>query len=383
MFVLVRTKHQGTKCRRKRECIDGGNTYCYGHCDTELLVELARRAAHHGNGNKYRHENQRRSKDGRRYAFHGIVGSHVGRAIAHIETGLHGFDHNNGIIYHCTDSKHQSKQRQQIDGETCHRHKGKCADDGHQNADGRYEGGTDVLQEYVHDQYYQQNGFEQRMEHDLDGGFEKKVCIIQCNKLQSFGQILAYLFEHLVNLVDGFRCIGSGLLVNQRHGGRLSVHFGRIIVSLISQLDVRNFLQAEHLTAGQGADNQFAEFFGSGMTTAVFHRILESIVMVFSKRPGSRFNVLLLQYSSNIRRNELVLCHLIGFQPDAHTVIGTEKHHVSHTSDTFDSRLYINFHIVVQELKVIFAICGIKGKGFQFSVLLLHRCDPDFGHLGR
>ena len=105
--------------------------------------------------------------------------------------------------------------------------------------------------------------------------------------------------------------------------------------------------------------------------------------MVLAESAGCRLDVLCVQHRRNIRRNELVLRHFVGIHPDAHTVIGAEYHHIAHAADTLDTRLHVDFHIIVQELTVVFPFGRIEGKCFQFGILLLHRSHTDAGHFGR
>ena len=100
---------EGTESRTERQGIDGGDTYCHRHGQTELGIERTGGAAHEAHGDEHCHKHQRGGNDGCRDAAHGIDGCLVGRLITFVELGLHCLDHHNGIVHHSTDNQHQGK----------------------------------------------------------------------------------------------------------------------------------------------------------------------------------------------------------------------------------------------------------------------------------
>ena len=111
------THHYGTQGRTQGQRTNHGNTNRSSHGDTKLGIENPRSTAHESNRNKHRHKHNGTSDNRHSHITHRILGSQVRRFIAGVELLLYGFHHHNGIVNYRTDSKHQRKQRQDIDGE--------------------------------------------------------------------------------------------------------------------------------------------------------------------------------------------------------------------------------------------------------------------------
>ena len=163
----------------------------------------------------------------------------------------------------------------------------------------------------------------------------------------------------------------------------MPVHFGSIIIRLISQFNIRHFFQPQHFPTRQRTNHKIAELFGRREPPTVFHRILKRIIMVLAKSSRSRFNVLFRQYCRNISRNQFILSHFIRFHPDTHTIIRSKLHYLPHSGNTLDTRFHINLHIVIKELKVVRIVRTIERKCLQLRILLFHRCHANLGHFGR
>ena len=126
VLVHIRFQHQRAQSRRQGEGVDGRQADRDGHGNTELCVECTRGSSHERGGDEYRHEDHGRNDDGRRYAAHCIGSRLISRPISCIETALHCFHHDNGIVHYRTDGKHQREECKQVDGKSRYRHKCEC-----------------------------------------------------------------------------------------------------------------------------------------------------------------------------------------------------------------------------------------------------------------
>ena len=82
-----------------------------------------------------------------------------------------------------------------------------------------------------------------------------------------------------------------------------------VSVAVLSQLDIGNVFQFQDFAIVGGTDDDIPEFFGSNETSGVLHRILISLIGIFTERTGSRFDILLGKHTGDIGRNQFVLRH--------------------------------------------------------------------------
>ena len=163
----------------------------------------------------------------------------------------------------------------------------------------------------------------------------------------------------------------------------MSVHLGGIVVVFIAQLHIGDIFQPKHVTAGQGLDDQLAELFRRGKAAAILHRVFICRGMIGSERTGCRLYILFRQHGGDVIGNQSVLRHLVGTQPEAHTVVGTEQLRLSHTADTFQPRLYVNLHVIVEKGLVETVVGAVEGECQQLGVLLLLGGDTSLGRFRR
>ena len=78
--------------------------------------------------------------------------------------------------------------------------------------------------------------------------------------------------------------------------------------------------------------------------------------MVFAESASGGFDILLLQHRGDIGGDELVLRHLVRLHPDSHGIVASEQHHVAYAANALDARLYVDLHVVVQKLEVVFVV---------------------------
>ena len=141
--------------------------------------------------------------------------------------------------------------------------------------------------------------------------------------LQARRQYLFCFFQQVLDIIDGFRRIGSCHLINDTGYGTMAVYFVDKVIRQTSQFDIGDVFHTKDFTIRQGFYNHVFEFVHLLQTSLITDRILEALIALFTKRTRSGFHVLLGQYSRNVIRNQVVLRHHIRLQPDTHGVVGS------------------------------------------------------------
>ena len=139
--------------------------------------------------------------------------------------------------------------------------------------------------------------------------------------LQARRQYLFCFFQQVLDIIDGFRRIGSCHLINDTSYGTMTVYFIDKVISQTSQFDIGDIFHTEHFTIRQSFHNHVLKFVHFLQTSLITDRILETLVTLFTKRTRSGFHVLLSQDACNVIRNQFILCHHIRLQPDTHGIV--------------------------------------------------------------
>ena len=203
------------------------------------------------------------------------------------------------------------------------------------------------------------------------------------DKLRSFRQIFLHPLYLRGNLFINSGSIGTGCLENHIENGRLTVHLTTETICHSAQLYFRHIFQAEYRAVLTRTDNRILKFLHALQASAIFHRKLENVLRTLTQRTGRSFNILLTQYSGDVRRYQPILCHPFRFQPDTHTIRITQLHDVSHSLDTFYLGNNIDVQVIGQEGLVITAISTDQSTDLQETGLALHRAYTDFRNFGR
>ena len=379
----MRFQEDGTQCRRqcqRVQCREGDRD---GHCNTELTVERTGRTSHETYRDKHGHHDQCNGNQCTAQFTHGINRSLTRRFISLVQLGMDTFDHNDGIIDHNRNGKHHGRQCQQVHTKADQFQHKEGSNQRHRNGNGRNQGRTHILQEYVYYDEHQDKGLDQCLDYFVDRSVKEVVGILSHIDLQSRRQVFFSLADYIQQVVDGFGSVGTCHLEHDT-GYRLMTVY-RIIkgISQTAQLNACHISQTKHLTVRQCLDYDILEFFSLLQTSLVTDRILESLVTAFTELSGSRFNILFSQYSRNIRRNQLVLCHHIRFQPDTHRVVLTHHVGITHTFYTLYFRNQVDLRIVFDKLDVVLIFRIVQREDQQHRVLTFLSSHTDFGNLGR
>ena len=382
VLVHIGLHDDGAERGRQRKGVERGDADGDGHGQTELRVEDARRTAHHGDGDEDGHEDQRRSDDSRSDARHGVDGGHVRRLVPGVETRLHGLDDDDGVVDDGADGEHEGEQRQEVDGEPGDGEEREGTDKCDENRNRGNQRGPDVLQEDVDDQHDEDDGLEEGFDDLVDGSVEKVVDVLKADDFDALGQLGADFVEQVLDVLDDLRGVGPGGL--EDHGGDAGVAVGVALIGigLAAELDVGDLAEPQHLPVGGGADDDIAELLGRHPAAAVLHGILERVVGILAQLPHRRLDVLLGERVGDVGRNEPVLRHDVGPEPDTHGVIGAQGHELAHARDALHAGFDVDVHVVGQEGLVVRVVGAVEHEDLQHGGLPLEGLHADAGNLG-
>ena len=308
----------------------------------------------------------------------------MGRHVSGFQFRLYRFYHHNGIIHHRTDSKHECKERQQVDGKTGYSHKCKRTDDGHKDGNGRNQSSLPVLQEEVNHQDHQDDSQYQGKNHLFDRSIEEIVHRHHRVYHQTLRHGFTRFFYQGINIVHYLGRIGTGNLENHHFHSRMPVCGRFITIRFNAQFDVGNVFQTKHFPIRQCLNNHLAEFLGCLLTSGILHDVFVGRTRTFTERTGSRLDVLFGKHANHIRRHQMVVCHGCRIEPDTHTVLVGKEYHATYSLDTLQLRFEVNLGVVGQELVVVTALrSGMKVDYLNHTVLTLDDRHSDTGHFGR
>ncbi len=206
------------------------------------------------------------------------------------------------------------------------------------------------------------------MDYVVDGRVEELVVVHRHFHGQAFGQIGLDFIDYLEAVFDNLCRIRARALEHDGHGGGIAIATVGESVCHTAEFDFGHVFEAEHFAVAACAHHDFAELLGCDFAAAVAHGVLEALLALLAERAGSGFHVLLGKSRADVGGHEAVLRHHVGLEPYAHGVVGTETHHVTHAAHTLELGDYVDFHVVVEELR------GVGVGGVHQRYAHEHRC---------
>ena len=297
---------------------------------------------------------------------------------------MYSLDYHDGIIHHDGDGQQQSRKREQIDGETEYPKEEERTYQRHRHGNERDECGTEVLQEDVHHEEHENESDHESHHHFFDRGVKELCHIVVDLVFQPRREILSLLLELGFHPFGNVVGVGAGYLLHHTHHRRLVIVFLTHRVGKSAQLYLGHIAQVERLPVVVGADDDVAILGRSLQTTLIAHHVFEAHVALFTKLTRSGLDVLFGQCRCDVARDEPVLLHLVGLQPDTHGVgLGTEVLHVAHTRHTLQGRHDVDIVVVGHELGIVAAVFGRERVHDHVTRLSLGGGHTHLRHLGR
>lgn len=188
LLVMLFEDHRGQR-GRKRQRTEAGDRRRHRDGDGELLEKLPGNAAdeggRHEHGAKHQCDRDQRATD----LGHGQQ-SCLAPALPFGEMPLDILHHDDGIIDHDADRKHEAEQREIVDREAERGHDRKGTNQRHRNGDDRNDRRPPALQEHQHDDHDQHHGLVNRLDqlmHRLRDEFGRIVADIVFETFREFG----------------------------------------------------------------------------------------------------------------------------------------------------------------------------------------------------
>ena len=103
-----------------------------------------------------------------------------------------------------------------------------------------------------------------------------------------------------------------------------------------------------------------AEFLGRCPPSRIAQGILKCIPGIFAQRTGGSLYILFCKHIGYVLRNQMILRHLVGFQPKAHAIFLSHGIHIAHARDALQGWLHVKLQPVGDESPVVFGIVVSK-----------------------
>ena len=95
----------------------------------------------------------------------------------------------------------------------------------------------------------------------------------------------------------------------------MTVHHSDIIIASLSELYAGYILEPQYCTVAFGTDYHVLVILYFLIASPVFENVSEGVVGFRSKGSGRGLDILFSEHSPDIRRHEVVLCHLSRIHP--------------------------------------------------------------------
>ncbi|KAG1084477.1 hypothetical protein G6F40_014481 [Rhizopus arrhizus] len=117
------------------------------------------------------------------------VGRRAGAAPALLQLHRHHFHGNDGVVHQQADGQHHAEHRQGVDGIAERGQHAERAQQHHRHGQRGDDGGAEVLQEQVHHQEDQDDGFHQRLEHFMDRQADERRRVVRIDDVHARREI--------------------------------------------------------------------------------------------------------------------------------------------------------------------------------------------------
>src|SRR5690606_31308077 len=219
----------------------------------------------------------------------------------------------------------------------------------HGNGDRRNQCCTEVLQEEIHYEKYQDDRFDQCLHYGIDRKLHKRCCIVGVNNLEVRREERRKLVNSGTHSVGSIQCVSTRCERNghTRCGLIVVLSFKRIV--LTTQFDPGYIFQADLGTVLINTQQDVAELFRCRKTS--LHHDTGVDLLTGNRRSatqltGRDLRVLCLDSTGNITGYQTICGQLVGIQPDTHRILRTKQRDLSYTIHPAQLVLHVGSHIV-------------------------------------
>ncbi len=352
--------HGGSEGQRA----DRGQGHRHGEGEGELLVELPRKPAEKSNWHEYRRQHQgdrdHRAADVGNGRLGGLHRCHA----PGIQALLHRLHHDDRIVDHDPDGKHQPEQGQGVDGKAQRRERSKGTDERNRYHQDRDQRRTPALQEQEDDEHDQHEGYEQRLDHLFQGFGDERRRAVRNGVHHAWRKMGRLVFHHLLALLGDVERIGIRLQEDpdQRSRDVVVGTADRIVGS--SELDAGHVFEAHHLPVAGLPDDDVLEFADLDQAALDEYGVLHLLPLRDrgqADAAGGRNLVLLADDVGDVGGGDAQSCHALRVEPDAHAVVaGAENAYLPHAPHPAERVIQVEQRIIAQKDAVVAALGGGK-----------------------
>ena len=237
MTLGNRFEQGGAQCRRKNQRHTHRQRHRRNNRDRELAIDDADGAAEERHGHEHRREHERNADERAGDLAHGLDGRFPGREAFLRHDALDIFDDDDGVVHEQTDGEHHAEHGQRVDRETKRGEhpEGAEQDDGH--GDGGNQCSPEILQEQIHDEEDQCDGFDQSLDHVFNGEPHERRGVQRVLHFDARRKKRGQLRQARSHGGDGVERIGAGGEFDGEGGARLAIEVSHRFITLAAEFN--------------------------------------------------------------------------------------------------------------------------------------------------
>ncbi len=355
-FENARAKHGGQHQRH-----DHGEQHAGDDRDGELAVDDAGGTAEEGHRTEQRGHHQEDADQRAGDLLHRFGGGVPRREPLFAHQPFNVLHHHDRIVHQQSDGDHHGEHRQHVDREAEGRQCRAGAQQDDRYGNGRDQRGSDVAHEQPHHQEDQHDGLDQRFDRLADRHAHKRRGVVGIDHLDAGREEITHLAQLCPDPLGGIECIRARRLADRQDGGGLSVVAGIDVIRLRAQLGAPDIADEDARAVRVYTDGDRGEFLGRLQEVLDNDRRVQLLAVDGGNRAelaGGDLDIVGAQGRDHIGDGQVVGGELVGIQPDAHRVLGTEVLDLADARDTGQDFFEVRLRVVAQVVASHAAVLG-------------------------
>ena len=364
---VVGLEQHGRQRWRQRQRVDGGDHRGDGNGDRELSIELAGNAGQKRHGNKHRTQHQTNCHNRARHFPHGLMRCRQWREPL-FNISLHVLHHHNGIVDDNADGQDQPEESQCVDGIAKQIERRKCSYHGNRHGQQRNNRGAPGLQEQGDHQHHQQHGFNQGLDHRLDGITDEDRGVVHRFILHALRKTGGNLIHGGDHLVANFQRIGARRLENTNRYRVLAIQLGTQGVIPRAELQPRHIGQTNNLALRTALEDHITKFLHRAQPPLSVNQCQKVTARhgLGAQLAGGYLHILLAHGTHHIAGGQAPGGNFFRVQPGTHGVVTAAKDlRIAHTTNPRQHVPHMQAGVIAQVQGVVTAIRGCQVNHHQ------------------
>ncbi len=328
MTVLRQRAQHGRAQRRRQHQRDQHRQHHRGHDrDRELPIDDAGGAAEKRHRQEHRGQHQRDADQRALDLAHRTARRLLRRQSFLGHQPLDVLHDHDGIVDQQSDRQHHAEHRQRIDRIAERRQHAEGAEQHHRHRNGRNQRGAHVLQEQIHHQEHQHDGFDQRAHDAFDRRGDHRRGVVRIDHLHARRKERLKLAQRRADGLGGIERVGAAGEPDRDAGGRPAVVLGIDVVVLPAEADLGHVLEPDLRAVAVDLEQDLAELLGRLQARLAHHRRVQ-LLAGDRRQPtqlaGGHLHVLRLDRGPDVGRRQLIRGQPRRIEPDPHRVLRAE-----------------------------------------------------------